>query len=315
MIPVLVVSRQAKQYQMLLETDTLPDAKTRYADSLEAALPHAAEAEVLFGAPDLLSSLLAHCPSLRWVQSSWAGVTPLIEAPRRDYLLTGVKDIFGQPMAEYVLGWLLALERNIPERHRARHWDNRPDGSTAGKQLGIMGTGSIGTAVAAGGVTPKRSMTEAPEAARGLNSDGRKVEGFDACYPMTERLAFADGLDYLVSVLPDTPATDRAVDSDMLNRLAPGAIFINVGRGNAVDIPALLDALESGSLRHAVLDVLPEEPLPDSDPLWTLPGLSITSHTAAPTPAEAIVDIFRDNFRRYRAGEALRYPVDFERGY
>ena len=308
MIPVLVASRHAKRYQALLENDSLPDAAMHYADSVEAAVSAAAEAEVLFGAPDLLVPLLPHSPRLRWVQSSWAGVTPLVEANRRDYLLTGVKGIFGQPMAEYVLGWLLALERNIPERHRAQQWDDHPDGTVAGKRLGIMGTGSIGAAVAAAWAV----LGQAP---RGLNSDGRGVDGFDACYSMAERLPFAEGLDYLVSVLPDTPATDRTVDAELLGRLAPGAIFINVGRGNAVDMPALLDALEAGALRHAVLDVLPEEPLADGDPLWSVPGLSITSHTAAPTPAKAIVDIFRDNFLRYRAGETLRYRVDFERGY
>ncbi len=308
MTSVLVVSQHADTYRKLLEMTPLPGAEIAYAGSADAALSQAATAEVLFGAPDMLALLLEHCASLRWVQSSWAGVTPLLNAARRDYLLTGVKDIFGQPMAEFTLGWLLALERNIPARFEATHWNDRADGGVAGKTIGIMGTGSIGAAVA-------QACTALGLAARGLNSNGRSVEGFEQCWPMADRLAFADGLEYLLAVLPDTPGTDAVVDEALLSALAPGAIFINGGRGNAVVMPDLLAALERGQLRHAVLDVLPEEPLPDGDPLWQVEGLSITSHTAAPTPAVKIVEVFRENYLRYQAGEPLSHRIDFERGY
>lgn len=283
-------------------------AELQFAADLDAAMPLASDVEVLFGAPDLLVELLPQAAQLRWVQSSWAGVTPLLQAPRRDYLLTGVKDIFGQPMAEYVLGWLLALERQIPRRFAATHWDDRPDGSIAGKTVGIMGTGSIGEAVA-------HACSALGLSTRGLNSDGRTVAGFDACWPMSDKLGFAADLDYLVALLPDTPATDHAVDVSLLDAMKRGGIVINGGRGNAVDTPAVVEALASGQLSHAVLDVLPEEPLPDDDPLWQIKGLSITSHTAAPTPASAIIGIFRENFDRYRDGQPLHYVIDFERGY
>ncbi len=308
MIKVLVLSQHAERYRQLLEREGLSGAQLGYAIDTEAAMPLAAECEVLFGAPDLLATVLPHCTHLQWVQSSWAGVTPLLAAERRDYQLTGVKAIFGAPMTEFVLGWLLALERNIPHRFVATHWDDRRDGHIAGKSIGIMGTGSIGAHLA-------RQCQQLGLSTRGLNSDGRSLEGFDQCWPTAERQAFAQDLDYLVALLPHTPDTDGLVNGPLLNALGTGAIFINGGRGNAVEMPALLAALDSGRLRHAVLDVLPEEPLADDDPLWSVDGLSITSHTAAPTPGRAIVDLFMENFRRYSSGEALKYRVDFERGY
>ena len=302
---ILVVSRHAETYKALIEAAGI-DA--RCVTDLEAAQPFAAGADILFGAPDLLAALLPHCPRVRWVQSSWAGIKPLADHPRRDYCLTGVKDIFGTAMTEYVLGWLLAIERRIPQRARADRWDDSLDGGIHGKSVGIMGTGSIGAAVA-------RGCRSLGLSTRGLNSDGRALPDFDHCWPLAERLDFAGGLDYLVALLPETPATDGIVDGALLAALNHGAIVINAGRGNAIVMADLLGALETGQLRHAVLDVLRKEPLPTDSSLWRTPGLSITSHTAAPTPPDAIVQIFCENYRRYQAGESLKYQIDLSRGY
>lgn len=308
MTTVIVLSTHAARYRGILASRDLPGATLHFAESVDIALPVAAGAEVLFGAPDQLAQLIPHCPALRWVQSTWAGVTPLIELPHGDYCLTGVKEIFGAPMAEYVLGWLLALERNIPAHYAATHWATRREGQIHGKTVGIMGTGSIGRHVAL-------ACRALGLVTRGLNSDGRDIEGFDRCWPASERLAFAAGLDYLVALLPHTPLTDGLVDAELLAKLGDGAIVINAGRGNAVVTDDLVAALQGGSLRHAVLDVLSREPLPTEDPLWQVANLTITSHTAAPTPAEAIVDIFVENFHRFERGQPLLYPIDFERGY
>ncbi len=308
MLQVLVVSQHAQAYRDLLSARPLDGVSLRYAATTAEALKHCETAEILFGAPDLLAPLLPECPALRWLQSSWAGVTPLIKAERKDYLLTGVKDLFGPAMSEYVLGWLLALERNIPHHSLATAWTNRPEGSVSGKHLGIMGTGSIGRAVA-------RAATALDMKCIGLNTSGQTPPEFLRCYANVDRLSFARDLDYLVALLPDTKQTDGLIDQHLLEALPADVILINAGRGNAVDMPALLQALASGKLRHAVLDVLVTEPLPPSDPLWHTEGLTLTSHTAAPTPVDAIIDVFRDNLARYQQGQPLAYQVDFERGY
>ncbi len=308
MTNTLIVADNHEALAAPIQAAELPDLELHCAGDADAAKAYCAAAEVLFGAPDLLVPLLPLCPRLRWVQSTWAGVTPLVSTGRRDYLLTGVKGIFGPLMAEYVIGWLLAFERRILERAAHRSWDDSPDPGLAGQTVGIMGTGSIGARVA-------ESCRHFGLRVHGLNSDGRAVPGFARCFAPAERMEFAQGLDYLVVLLPQVGSTNGLVDADLLQRLQPGALLINGGRGNSIDQQALLAALDSGRLRAAVLDVLPEEPLPPGSPLWQVPNLYLTSHTAAPTHPAAVVEIFIDNYRRFAAGQALRNLVDFNKGY
>jgi len=128
-------------------------------------------------------------------------------------------------------------------------------------------------------------------------------------------LDLARGSDYLVNTLPATPATRRIVGAEVLAALPPGAWFVNVGRGSAVDEAALVRALEGGALGGAVLDVLEQEPLPAGHPLWRTPNTFITGHTCAPSFPADIVRLFADNYGRYLRGEELEHRVDFERGY
>ena len=267
-----------------------------------------AGATLALGTPDLLAGVLDALPRLRWAQSTWAGVRPLVDHPRRDYTLTGVRGIFGQAMAEWTLGWLLALERGILHRSRATRWNGTRDGTVAGKHLGILGTGAIGQAVA-------RAAAALGIACHGLNRSGHPAEGFAGTFALADAARFAAGCDYLLALLPDTPASAGLVDGDLLAALPRGAIFLNGGRGSTVATQAVVGALGTGQLRAAVLDVFPEEPLADDDPLWAVDNLYITSHTAAPTDPGAIVELFLTNLARYRAGEPLADVVDFSRGY
>jgi phosphoglycerate dehydrogenase-like enzyme len=269
---------------------------------------HGTGATLALATPDLLAVVLDDLPRLRWAQSTWAGVRPLVDHPRRDYTLTGVRGIFGQAMAEWVLGWLLALERGILRRSRASRWDGTRDGTVAGKRLGILGTGAIGRAVA-------RTAAALDIESRGLNRSGHAAEGFTETFALAEAARFAAGCDYLLALLPDTPASAALVEGEFLEALPRGAVFLNGGRGSTVDTGAVVAALGSGQLRAAVLDVFPEEPLADDDPLWQVDNLYITSHTAAPTDPGAIVELFLTNLARYRAGEPLADVVDFGRGY
>jgi phosphoglycerate dehydrogenase-like enzyme len=305
---MLIVSQHADEFATLLAGEDLPDLDIISSTDGAITAERLEGVNILFGAPDLLSHVLPRCSALQWVQSSWAGVRPLIVAPQRNYLLTGLKGVFGQQMSEYALAWMLAFARNVLRRASERRWNDAPDGSLAGSRLGIMGAGSIGADVA-------RACHAMGMSVFGMNSDGRPVEPFEACYASTDRLAFADGLDYLLCLLPETPYTDNLVDSSLLHALAPGAVLINGGRGNCIVESDLLAALDSGPLAAAVLDVLREEPLPANHPLWGNDRVYITSHTAAPTLPRAMVGVFCDNYRRFLAGEPLLYPVDFERGY
>ena len=264
--------------------------------------------EVVVGAPPDLAAIIPRCPQLRWVQSTWAGIDAIAHFASESLQITPLKGVFGPAMTEYVMGWLLAIERNVISRASHTQWTPTLEPRITGKRMGIMGTGSIGTAIA---LAAKHFGLEVI----GLNSDGRAVEGFTACYPGADRLAFAAGLDYLVSVLPQTAQTDNLIDHEMLMRLNPRAIVINAGRGNALVEADLIASLNAGHLRAAVLDVFREEPLPADDPLWSTPGVYVTSHTAGPTPDEAVAEVFERNLKRYLAGEPLIDAVRAGRGY
>ena len=211
--------------------------------------------EVAVGAPPDLAAIIPRCPQLRWVQSTWAGIDAIAHFASETLQITPLKGVFGPAMTEYVMGWLLAIERDVISRASHTQWTPTLEPRITGKRMGIMGTGGIGTAIA---LAARAFGVEVI----GLNSDGRAVEGFTACYPSADRLAFAEGLDYLVSVLPQTSQTDNLIDHDVLMRLNPGAIVINAGRGNVAVEADLITALNAGHLRAAVLDVFREEPLP-----------------------------------------------------
>jgi len=264
--------------------------------------------EVVVGAPPDLAAIIPRCPQLRWVQSTWAGIDAIAHFASETLQITPLKGVFGPAMTEYVMGWLLAIERNVISRASHTQWAPSLEPRITGKRMGVMGTGGIGTAIA---LAAKSFGAEVI----GLNSDGRAVEGFTACYPSADRLAFSEGLDYLVSVLPQTSQTDNLIDHELLMRLHPGAIVINAGRGNAVVEADLIAALNAGHLRAAVLDVFREEPLPVDDPLWSTSGVHITSHTAGPTPDEAVAEVFGRNLKLYLAGEPLADAVRAGRGY
>ena len=264
--------------------------------------------EVVVGAPPDLAAIIPRCPQLRWVQSTWAGIDAIAHFATEALQITPLKGVFGPAMTEYVMGWLLAIGRNVISRASHTQWAPSLEPRIAGKRLGIMGTGGIGIAIA---LAAKHFGLEVI----GLNSDGRAVDGFTACYPSADRLAFAEGLNYLVSVLPQTAQTDNLIDHEVLSRLNSGAIVINAGRGNAVVEADLIASLNAGHVRAAVLDVFREEPLPPDDPLWSTPGVYITSHTAGPTPDEAVAEVFERNLKRYIAGEPLTDGVQPGRGY
>jgi len=266
---------------------------------------------ILFGSPLAISKILSDLPEVKWVQSSWAGVTPLIDLDRRDYVLTGVRGVFGPQMSEYVLGYLLAHELDILGRHEdqlARRWAERPSGRLQGKRLGIMGTGSIGQAIA-------EQAAGFGVAVTGLSRSGATKRPFETVYPIGRIDEFLPRLDYLVAVLPDLPSTRGLLHAGTLALLSKTAFFVNVGRGNVVDDDALVAALAGGNLAGAVLDVFHKEPLPGSSRLWDAPNLHVTAHIAASSDPELIVPVFLDNYRRFAAGEPMADVVDFERGY
>jgi phosphoglycerate dehydrogenase-like enzyme len=308
---VLIVDEDADNLAQLLSESDGPAVPVIAARDAAAAKAAYADQQILFGSPGLISGVLADMPSVKWVQSTWAGVTPLLKLERRDYVLTIIKDVFGPQMSEYVIGHLLAHELKLAKRleeQRARRWFAEQSGTLFGKRMGIMGTGSIGRAIGERATTFDVTVT-------GLSRSGQPVPGFEKVFPVDRIDEFLPRLDYLVGVLPDTTATNDLLDESTLSCLPAHAVFINVGRANVVNDDALVAALNNGKLGAAILDVFDEEPVPGDSPLWNAPNLVMTGHTAAISHPELIVPIFLENYRRFTAEKELVYVLDFGQGY
>jgi phosphoglycerate dehydrogenase-like enzyme len=308
---VLILSPDAEQYLHLLRAVADSDAQLQAAVSARQAWDIYAGEAVVLGQPDLVAAALEGMPQLRWVQSTWAGVAPLLGLQRRDFLLTGIRGVFGAQMAEYVFGHLLAIELKFEERRerqRRREWWSARSGVLQGRKLGIMGTGSIGRHIAVIGKAFGLRVT-------GYSRGGAAVDGFDRVFASGALTEFLAEPDYLVCVLPDTPETRDLLNEDRLRDLRPDCVLVNVGRGSLLDEAALAAALRRGGLRGAVLDVFRDEPLPPDSPLWDAPGLVLTAHVAAHSRPADIARSFVANYNCYVAGEPLHDLIDLQRGY
>jgi phosphoglycerate dehydrogenase-like enzyme len=309
---LLILAKQADEYRSRIDAAGLPGLTAVAASSLEQASSYGAEFEIVFGEARLIRAVLHRLPRLRWVQTTSAGVEPLLDPDlRRDYSLTNAFGVFGDSMSEYVFAYLLAHERRIFERRRAQsdgHWDHSPGGRLRGRTLGLLGVGSIGAEVA-------RTAKHFDLGVRGYTRSSESCRDVDAYYHGQSLLDFARGLDYLVCVVPNTAETHHIVNAAVLEALVPGAVLINIGRGAALQETALLQALDSGRLALAVLDVFEQEPLPASHPFWRAPNLLMTFHTSALHEPADMVRPFIENYGRFIRREPLLHRVDFERGY
>ena len=300
---LLILSRDADAYRKLIESAQLPD--------LEFS-SDPAETDIALGEPKLIRDTLSALSRLKWAQAIYAGVEPLVESgQRRDYILTNARGVFGVLMSEYVFGYLLFHEKKILDRLAAQQsmrWQRAESGMLRGKILGLLGVGSIGTHLAS---TAKHfGMT-----VRGYTRNSETSAQVDRYYHGDDLLQFVDGLDYLVSVLPRTEDTNKIVNRELLEALPSHAVLVNVGRGNAVDEPALVQALNEGKIVAAVLDVFEQEPLPEGHPFWTTPNLYMTFHTSAISYPEDLTKVFMENYQLYVDGKPLKYVVDFAKGY
>lgn len=306
-----ILSRDAPIYRALLEQAALEGLHIGLCQTMALDAEAVVEADILLADPDLARGSLHGFPRLAWLQSTWAGNAPLLSGPRRNYRLTGVKDLFGAQMSEYALAYMLYFARDIEgyrQRQQQRQWLAASHSGLGGKTLGILGVGNIGKAVA----TAAKAMGMRVV---GMTRGSRDADAIDRYFAVSERQAFASALDYLLCLLPHTEQTTGFVDRQFLQWLPAHCVLINAGRGSVIDETALMDALRGGRLRAAVLDVFNQEPLPVTHPFWDTPNLLITQHSAALSHPQDIAPLFVSNYQRWIRGEALMYELDFTRGY
>ncbi|MGW7772066.1 D-2-hydroxyacid dehydrogenase [Pseudomonas machongensis] len=308
---VLIAEQDHALYARLMG-ELAPDLEVLTSGDSAELSRHAPECPIWLGEPHLLASLLRQGHKPAWMQSTWAGITPLLaDGLPRDYRLTRAVGIFGQVMAEYMLTYMLVHERDVLARlvsQVERRWDGRPGNSLEGRKVLIVGTGDIGQRVA-------EFLLPFGVTLYGVASSPREQAPFVEVAGLDALPRLVGEVDYVLNLLPDTPATHDLYDAALFQCFKPTALFINAGRGVAVVDADLVEALKSGHLAGAVIDVCRQEPLPQRHPFWTAWGLLLTGHSSAPTSPVAMVRLFVENVRAYAAGQGLRGEVDFSRGY
>ena len=273
---------------------------------------------------------LRRVPRLRWLQVGSAGVDHLADDPPWEHgiLVTNARGVFAVPIGEYVTGAILRINQPIATwaaGQAAQVWpaEQEPLATVVRGQTAVLvGYGSIGREVArqlaALGI---RVLAVKPRPEIHADVSYRVAGTGDPDGSIPERIVGIDALvevaaeaDYLVLTLPLTRESRGTIDSRVLAAVPRTAWLINVSRGALVDEDALLDALRTGRLAGAVLDVTGTEPLPAGHPLWDAPNVTITPHVSGATD-QFRDELLVDNVRRYLAGEPLLNPVDPARGY
>lgn len=311
---IVVLNKLAPKHLDMIEAAA--PGSTVVSCSLEAALPEMDKADILlaWGFNDIRPLFLSSS-RLRWVHSLSAGVEKLIfaEMRRNDCLLTNSRGIHGIPVSEHVLAMMLAFSRGLPtcaKQQQAHLWRRVPSDEIHNKTIGILGLGSIGREIA------KKAK------AFGMNVLAMKREQtselfVDRLYKPHELPELLQQCDFVVVSLPLTEETQHLLTLEHFRAMKPSAYFINIARGEVLVEADLITALQEGLIRGAGLDVFAEEPLPAASPLWDLPNVIITPHTAALSPyyLDRAIKLFADNLTRLIHDREMFNIVDKTKGY
>jgi phosphoglycerate dehydrogenase-like enzyme len=280
-----------------------------------------AEAEVMFDLDRASGGdLPRQVPRLRWVQLSSSGVGQLVariglgDSP---VVVTNAAGVHATPLAEFVLFAMLYFAKRMPRvlaDQRRRHWERFALDTLPGKTLGVVGLGRVGRAIAR---LARAVGLRVVAIRRTVDAGASDAPDVDAVYPLAGLGTLLAESDYVALIVPFTRETAGLLGERELALMKPGAVLINIARGQLVDEAALIDALRSGRLGGAALDVFATEPLPADSPLWAMSNVLVTPHSmsTALEENEVLVELFCDNLRRYLAGQALRNVFDRERGY
>ncbi len=262
---------------------------------------------------DLPEAMAELAPNLRWFQGVGAGHEHIDGAllARMGVVQTNATGIAAVPIAEFVMARLLQVWKHLRELDSAQHrrvWEERYGLQMDGRTIGVVGLGAIGRAVA----VRARAFGMRVIATRGSAQPGDTDPDVDELHPASDLDAVLPRCDAVVLALPATPEVEDLMDARRIALMPQGSVLVNVARGMHVVEADLRDALGSGHLGAAVLDVTRQEPLPEDDPLWSAPNLYLSPHSAVSLDRyeETLLALVADNLRRLLADEPLRNVVN-----
>jgi len=319
--PKKIVVRQGRPGALEEYQQLAPEVDFVVVESVEQARKEAVDAQAVLGYCD--EDMLSGSPGLFWIQVYSSGVercviNPSIHTGKR--LLTNAQRIGSPALAEHSIAMMLMLARGLDVYYanqltgkwkRETQLDRTDHVELEGRTLLVVGLGGIGTQVAKRGhglgmrvIATRNSRREGPE----------YVEYVGLSHELNELAARAD---VVINTAPLTDKTRGIFNTAFFDAMKPGAFFISVGRGGSTVTRDLVSALRSGSIAGAGLDVTDPEPLPRGHPLWTMPRVIITPHTAGRSDEgrDRLYMMVKENLRRYVAGEPMLSVVDIDRGY
>ncbi|MBP3040728.1 D-2-hydroxyacid dehydrogenase [Bacillaceae bacterium Marseille-Q3522] len=281
--------------------------------------PHFKEADVILCWQNSMKELfLKEETKLQWVQTWSAGVNslPLETLHKRNVFVTNASGVHAYPISETIFALMLALTRKIDtyvKNQAEKKWDNKGISlEIHEKTIGVIGVGAIGKETAK--IAKAFGMK-----VLGIRHSGRAEDYVDAMYTTNQLNEVLPQCDYVVVTLPLTKETYHLFGKNAFQQMKSSAFFINIGRGEIVDEPALIEALRNSEIAGAGLDVFETEPLPENSPLWEFNNVILTPHTSGSTEFYAkrvIENIFIPNFQDFldKNTPAVNL-VDFQKGY
>ena len=317
MVKVVMMHSSPERLQWLRES--YPQINLVAPPSRAEGLPELNDAEVIFGAVSNDEFLAA--PNVRWIQASSAGVEFMWRIPsivEHPVVVTNARGAHAATIAEHAFALLLALTRQIVPHHEYQQKHQWGRGDFAGKltglkglTIGVVGFGNIGKAIGRRALGFEMNV---------LAVDAQPVpaiEGVGEVWSLERLNDLCRESDVLAIAAPITPQTRGMVGPEQIRLMKPGSFVVAVSRGGIVDEPALIDALRSGHLAGAGLDVTATEPLPADSPLWDAPNILITPHDSGSSKltTDLMWSIFHENLGRYLRGETLTNLVDKKLGY
>jgi phosphoglycerate dehydrogenase-like enzyme len=263
-----------------------------------------------------LAALLRRAPDLRWVHAASVGVNHLICPELGAVSLTNSRGVFDISISEWVAAAVLAHVKGLPDSwalQREGRWQPRVTQRLAGKKAAVLGTGSIGRAIAD---RLARLDVEVTLVGRRPGEDP-DLGTIRPILSSAELAAVAADVDLLVLAVPLTPATTGLVDAEVLAALGPDGFVVNIGRGPSIVEADLAAALAAGKITGAALDVFEVEPLPAGSPLWSMPNVLVSPHMSGDYVGFDVdmMTVFTDNLARWLGGQPLHNLVDPALGY
>ncbi|MCV2868413.1 D-2-hydroxyacid dehydrogenase [Defluviimonas sp. WL0002] len=286
-------------------------------DGLSAALAESG-ADVVYsvrfgGGPGFPRAALVESPKVRWVSVGGSGCDHLMPWKPEHVTVTNAAGVAADMMAEYVLGTALAFSLDLKGFARAqaeRRWIDGRVTPIGGRTLLVLGLGKTGQAAAMRAKAMGMSVL-------GVRARPQPTPNFDEVHGLDALSRLWPRADFILVCVPLLPSTRGLVDAAAFGAMKTGAVLIDVSRGGVCDEAALIEALRTGRLKGAALDVFAQEPLPQESPLWAMENVILTPHCSSVYDgwAEKSVKMFCENLKRYRSGEALTNVVDPVRGY